>query len=167
MVIFAAIAMLLTVLAGFVLLLSTDFAESDASDPEIYTVVAIIGIGVPLAWSALNLGLLATRRQTGGQYVAGLKLVLEDGSPLRARDAAVWWLCFNPLLFSWPMIPVAGFPLVAVVGLISSRIVFVLFGVIVTVCLVSPLIALISAAIDRQHRTLHDRVARVVAIPVE
>ncbi len=167
MVIFAAITMLFTVLAGFVLLASTNWAENDPSDPQLYAFLAIIGAGVPLVWSALNLGLLAMRSQTGGHYVAALKLVTEDGGPLRPRDAAVWWFCFNPLLFSWPMTLVAGLPLLTVISLLSSRIVFVLFGVIVTVCLASPAIALISAAIDRQRRALHDRVARVILVSAE
>jgi len=167
MVIFAAITMLMTVLAGFILLASTSWAEDDPSDPRLYTFLAIIGAGVPLVWSALNVGLLATRGQTGGQYVAGLRLALEDGPALRLRDAAAWWFCFNPLLFSWPMSLVAGLPLVAVISILASRLVFVLFGLIVTLCIASPPIALISASMDRNHRPLHDRVVGVVALPAE
>ncbi|MBI5287707.1 MAG: RDD family protein [Chloroflexi bacterium] len=167
MVIFAAITMLLTVLAGFILLASTSWAENDPSDPQIYTFLATVGVGVPLIWSALNIALLTTRGQTGGQYVAGLKLLLEGGAALRPRDVAVWWFCFNPLLFSWPMTMVAGFPLLGVISILASRLVFVLFGVIVTLCVASPLIALISASMDRNHRALHDRVARVVTVPAE
>ncbi|HLB23798.1 MAG TPA: RDD family protein [Dehalococcoidia bacterium] len=167
MVIFAAITMVLTVLAGFVLLASTNWAEDDPSDAQFYLFLGIIGIGVPLVWSALNVALLVTRGQTGGQYVAGLKLVLEDGAAVRLRDAVVWWLCANPLLFNWPMTLVAGFSLLGVISLVASQLVFVLFGVIVTLCLASPVIALVSASIDRHHRALHDRVARVVAVPAE
>jgi len=113
MVIFAAIAMIVIVFAGFLLLATTDWAKKDPSDPQFYTFLAIIGMGTPLIWSALNLLLLATRGQTGGQYVAALKLTREDGAALTARDGAAWWFCFNPLLFSWPMAGVAGLPLAA------------------------------------------------------
>src|SRR5437870_2409265 len=116
MVILSAIAMIVVVIAGAQLLLVTRGATSD-SDKAIYGFLAIIGLGTPLAWTALNLLLLATRRQTGGQYVAGLQLSREDGRRLRRRDVAIWWFCFNPLLFSWPMAIIAGLPLAFVISL--------------------------------------------------
>jgi hypothetical protein len=36
-----------------------------------------------------------------------------------------------------------------------------------TVCIASPLIALISAALHAEHRALHDRVAHVVVVAAE
>ncbi len=167
MVIFSAITMVMVVLAGFILLFSTNWAEQDPSDAEIYTFLAIIGVGVPLVWTVLNLALLSTRGQTGGQYVAGLRIRREDGAALALRTAALWWFCFNPLLFSWPMAMIAGLPLVAVISLISSRLVFVFFGVIVTLCIACPIIAFIAAAIDQQKRALHDRIVGVLAQPAE
>ena len=83
MVIFAAIAMIVVVFAGFLLLATTDWAKKDPSDPQFYMFLAIIGLGTPLIWSALNLGLLATRSQTGGQYVAGIR------TRARGRGAAL------------------------------------------------------------------------------
>jgi hypothetical protein len=165
MVIFAALAMLVTVFAGFLLLATTDWAKQDPSDPQFYMFLAIIGIGTPLAWTVLNLALLATRGQTGGQYVAGIRLAREDGSPLSRRDTAVWWFCFNPLLFSWPMALVVGFPLAAVIALVLSRLTIVVFGALVVICVASPVIALVSALLDAQHRALHDRIAGAVAAP--
>ncbi len=165
MVIFAAVAMVMTVLAGFILLLSTDWAKQDASDPDFFTFLAIIGFGTPLAWTLLNLAVLFTRSQTGGQYVAGVRMTREDGDPLRRRDTMLWWVCFNPLLFSWPMALVAGLPLAAVISLVLSRYTIVLFGVLMTVCIAAPIIALISAAMDAQNRALHDRIVGVLAVP--
>jgi hypothetical protein len=167
MVIFSAITMVMIVLAGFVLLFSTNWAEQDASDAQIYAFLAIIGLGVPLVWTVLNLGLLSTRGQTAGQYVAGLRLRTEDGLRLSPRAAATWWFCFNPLLFSWPMALIAGLPLVAVISLISGRLVFVAFGMVVTLCIAAPIVAFVSAAIDGQKRALHDRIAGVVAQAAE
>ena len=165
MVIFAAIAMIVVVFAGFLLLAMTDWAKKDPSDPQFYTFLAIIGLGTPIVWTGLNLALLATRGQTGGQYVAGLRLAREDGSRLSLRDAAAWWFCFNPLLFSWPMAGVAGLPLAAVIALILSQLTIVVFGVVMIICVASPIIAVVSALMDGQHRALHDRIAGTVAVP--
>lgn len=165
MVIFAAIAMLVVVFAGFLLLATSDWAQNDPSDPQFYMFLAIIGLGTPLIWTLLNLALLATRGQTGGQYVAGIKLTREDGSPLQRTDAAAWWFCFNPLLFSWPMIVVAGLPLAAVIALVLSRLTIAAFVVLLVLCVASPIIALVSAFADEQHRALHDRLVGIIAMP--
>jgi hypothetical protein len=165
MVIFAAIAMTVIVVAGFLLLATTNWAKKDPSDPQFYLFLSLIGLGAPLVWSALNLVLLAVRGQTGGQYVAGIKLTREDGSALRMRDAIVWWFCFNPLLFSWAMACVTGAPLVAIMLIVLTNVTIVAFGVLISICIAAPLIALISATIDRQHRALHDRIAGVIAVP--
>jgi uncharacterized membrane protein len=165
MVIFAAIAMMVIVLAGFLLLATTDWAKKDPSDPQFYMFLSIIGLGAPLAWSTLNLVLLTVRGQTGGQYVAGLKLAREDGTALSVRNAFAWWFCFNPLLFSWTMACVAGLPLAAIMAIVLSNVTIVVFGVLMTICVVAPLIALISAMLDHQHRALHDRIAGVIAVP--
>ncbi len=165
MVIFAAIAMIIVVFAGFLLLATTDWAKKDPSDPQFYLFLSIIGIGTPLAWTMLNVALLATRGQTGGQYVAGLRLAGEDGGRLSVRTAAAWWFCFNPLLFSWPMACVAGLPLAAVVALVPSSATIIIWGVLITICVASPLIAVVSAALDAQHRALHDRLVGVITAP--
>jgi hypothetical protein len=167
MVILAAVVMVVTVFAGFVLLARLDWGTEDATDPQLYTFLGMIGVGVPLVWSALTLGVLFTRRQTAGQYVAGLKLTSEDGGTPSTRDLLTWWFCFNPLLFSWLMAAATCFPLAAVWAIVASRTTFVLFGVLLTVCIASPLIALISAALHAEHRALHDRVAHVVVVAAE
>lgn len=164
MVIFSAIAMIVTVISGFILLAMTDWAKQDASDNQYYLFLAIIGFGAPGVWSALNIALLATRGQTGGQYVAGLRLAREDGGPLSMSNAAAWWFCFNPLLFSWPMAIVAGLPLTAVAAVAVSSLSIFAFGVIFVVCIAAPLLALGSALVDAQNRALHDRVVGVLAV---
>lgn len=165
MIIFAAIAMVIIVFAGFLLLATTDWAKKDPSDPQFYLFLGIIGIATPLVWTLLNVTLLATRGQTGGQYVAGLRLTREDGSRLHLRDAAAWWFFFNPLLFSWPMAGVVGFPLAAIIAIVLSRLTIVVFGVLMIVCIASPLIALASALFDAQNRALHDRLIGTIAMP--
>jgi hypothetical protein len=166
MVIFAAIAMLMLVLAGTVILWSTDWAEQDPTNAELYSFIALFGLGTPLVWSALNLALLATRGQTGGQYVAGLRLANEDAAAPGARTAAAWWFALNPLLYSWPMALVAGAPLAALVALVSSIVALFLVALVILVCVAAPVAAFVSALIDGQNRALHDRVAGVVVLPV-
>jgi hypothetical protein len=165
MVIFAAITMIVTVVSGFILLATTRWGEDDPSDAQFYTFLAIIGLGVPLLWSALNLALLSARGQTGGQYVAGVRITREDGSALGAAHATAWWFCFNPLMFSWPMAFAAGLPLTAVAAVGVSSISIFVFGVVFVICAAAPLIALISALADAQNRALHDRIAGVIAVP--
>jgi hypothetical protein len=167
MVILAAIIMIVTVISGFILLARLDWGTEDATDPQLYTFLGMIGAGVPLVWSALTLGLLLTRHQTAGQYVAGLKLAGEDGQRPSGKSLTGWYFCFNPLLFSWLMAGAVCLPLSAVIALAVSRATFVAFGVLVTVCVASPIIALISAVLHPEHRALHDRVAGVVVVPAE
>ena len=59
------------------------------------------------------------------------------------------------------MAGVAGLPLAAVVSILLSSFTIVVFGVVMIVCIASPIIALVSAALDSQHRAFHDRIARV------
>lgn len=166
MVIFAAVSMVVTVIAGLQLLLVTRGATQDSSK-SVYAFLAIVGMGIPLSWSALNLVLLAARRQTGGQYVAGVRLSREDGGRFSARDAAAWWFCLNPVLFSWPSAVTTALPLAFVSSLLLSRLGIVAFGVVLTLCLVAPVLAIISSLLDRQNRALHDRIVGVVIVPAE
>jgi hypothetical protein len=62
---------------------------------------------------------------------------------------------------------IGGFPLISVVTLVLSRLSLALFLVLITLCIASPIIALVSALLDAQNRALHDRVAHVVAVPVD
>jgi len=166
MVIFSAIAMLMLVLAGTIILWSTNWAEQDPTNAELYTFVALFGLGTPLVWSILNIALLAARGQTGGQYVAGVRVVNEDAARLAPRAAAAWWFVLNPLLYSWPMALVAGLPLAALVALVSSVVALFLVALVVLVCIAAPVAAFVSALIDTQNRALHDRVAGAVVVPV-
>jgi hypothetical protein len=165
MVIFAAVAMLSAVIAGSLLLIATDGATQDPTDRQLHTFLGIIALGTPFFWTLLNLFLLVTRGQTGGQYVAGVRLRRDDAGPVTLKTAAAWWFSLNPLLFSWPMAVVVGFPLAALVALLLDELTLAAFGLVVTLCVVSPLIALVSASMDRRNRALHDRVASVVAVP--
>lgn len=157
MLLFAAIAMLVIGIAGFILLFSTSPAKHDATNRDFYRFFGMIGIGVPVLWTLLSIGLLFTRSRTGGQYVAGVRVVRADGRPLSRRSAMLWWFCFNPLLLSWPMAIVAGVPLTLIVAPVLGPVTILLFGVLLALCIVTPIVAAVSAALDAQNRTLQER----------
>ena len=166
MVIFAAVAMLVLVFAGFLLLWRTNWAEQDPTDPQLYSFVAIMGIGTPLVWTLLNVPLLKARGQTGGQYVAGIRLVTLDATGVTMRQAVTWWFVLNPLLYSWPMGLIAAIPLVALFALLASTLSLFLFALVAFVCIAAPLVAFISGLLDPQNRALHDRIAGTIVVPV-
>lgn len=163
MVILSAIGMVVVVAAGAMLLFATDLGEQDATDPQYYAFFSMIGLGAPLIWTALNLALLSTRGQTGGQYVAGLRLRRADGGQLTRANVAAWWFSFNPLLFSWPMSLLVGFPLLVIAGLTQNRALLAAAFLAIGVCLIAPVAALVSVLFDRGRRGLHDRIAGTIA----
>lgn len=165
MVIFAAIAMLTVVFAGFLLLWQTDWAQEDPSDPQFYFFLALIGLGAPLVWSALNIALVSWRGQTGGQYVAGVRIARENGDMLSTRDIVVWWVSLNPLLFSWPMALVSGMPLAGAAAFLLGPLPLIVFGIVVLLCVSAPIVAFVSGLIDPRNRTLHDRIVGAVVLP--
>jgi hypothetical protein len=167
MVIFAAVAMVVIVVAGFVLLASTGWATESDADAEVNVFLGILTLGIPGVWSVLNLALLVTRHQTGGQYVAGLMLGREDRRALANSNAVAWWFCFNPLLFSWPMAIAAGVPLAGAAAVLLGAWTVIVFGIVVTLCLLIPVVALISAALDSNNRALHDRVVGTIVVPAD
>jgi uncharacterized RDD family membrane protein YckC len=165
MVILAAISMLASIGALFLLLFATDFAEQDPSDATLAACFAVLFAGVPAIWSALNIGLLLARRQTGGQYVAALRLAREDGNPLTLQTVCTWWFCGNPLLFSWLMIGVAGVPLLAAAALAPGDVALAVPIFVILLAAVLPIVAVISALLDPRNRALHDRIAGVIVVP--
>jgi hypothetical protein len=165
MVILSAITMLASIGALFVLLLATDYAERDPSNATLLGCLALLFLGVPAIWTMLNLGLLTLRQQTGGQYVAALSVVRDDGAPLTLRTSLAWWFAGNPLLFSWPMIAVAGGPLLAAAALSPSDLTLAIPLLVIALAALLPVVALVSALVDRQHRALHDRIAGVTVVP--
>jgi hypothetical protein len=164
MVIFGAVAMVIFVVVGGTFLWTIDWGQDDPSDAQFYFFIGSIGAGIPLVWTAMNLGLLMLRRQTGGQYVAGVALTRVDGKPLRIGTLVVWWLALNPLLFSWPMSLTSGTCLLAIAALSLGMVDLVLALLFVLLCTIAPIVALAAAAADARNRTLYDRVADVVVV---
>lgn len=167
MVIFSAVAMIMVVVAGAQLLLVTHGATRNASDPTLYAFLAIIGLGAPLVWTVLNVFLLLARHQTGGQYVAGVRVARADGGEPSGRAIVAWWFCLNPVLFSWPMAIVAGLPSSGVISLLLQRATLATFLALLVLCVAAPLVALAAAATDGRRRGLHDRIAGTIVVSAE
>lgn len=164
MVIFGAVAMLMLVIAGAVAIFSTDLGKGDPSDAALYTWTAILGLGTTIAWSALNVALVATRAQTGGQYVAGIRMQRDDGSAPTVRNALAWWFSLNPLLFSWPMAPLLGLAAAPSLSLLLQRWSFIPSIGLGVLCITMPIVSAGAALLDSRNRTLSDRVAGIAAV---
>lgn len=166
MVIFGAVSMVIIALAGLVLLLLTDMAMDDPNDGDLWLGLGIVAIGTPVVWSLMNLALLRSRGQTGGQYVAGVRLSDERGGRLRTGQLLAWWFAGNPLLYSWPMALVAGTPLLMLALVGATTLSVFIWALVSLICFAMPIAAFVSGLIDAQNRALHDRVAGVTAMPV-
>jgi uncharacterized RDD family membrane protein YckC len=166
-VILLSFILLFFVIAGLQLLLSSDFTERDAPDSAIYAAPAIVLGGTMIAWSCFNLALLRWRGQTTGQYVAGIRVRRQDGSPPSRRQIVLRWLLLDPLLFH-PLLAVIWFvDVVVVVSLTLSEAALVAGLFFVFVCLIAPLVALVSVLADKERRALHDRLAGTVVVHAE
>jgi len=165
MTILAAIAMVASIGSLFLLLFATDWGEQDLGTGTTVACLLVVLAGVPAVWSALNIFLLLTRRQTGGQYVAALRVRCDSGDGMPLRTALAWWFCGNPTLYSWPMAGIAGFPLLAIAALVPGDFALAAPLFLIMMCLVLPLVALVSAMMDARNRALHDRIAGVTVVP--
>ena len=165
MTILAAIAMVGSIGSLFLLLFATDWGEQDLGTGATIACMLVVLVGVPAIWSILNIFLLMARRQTGGQYVAALRVRPDAGDGMPLRTALAWWFCGNPALYSWLMAPIAGFPLLAIAALVPGDFALAVPLFVIAICIVLPFVALISAMTDTRNRALHDRIAGVTVVP--
>lgn len=154
-VVLFAFTTLFAALASLVILASSDFGAENPSDSA-FSIFGIVLLATMPAWLLVNVLLLRRRGQTIGQYVMGLKVAMEDGSPPSARNLVVYWLALHPLFFH-PML--AGFWLLLAFYALTSDVMFIVSLALALLSLVAPLAALIFALVDPQHRALHDRLA--------
>jgi hypothetical protein len=164
MTILAAIAMVASIAALFLVLLATDMAEQDLGTGALVGCLLVVVAGVPAVWSVLNLVLLVTRRQTGGQYVAALRVKRDEGEGMPLRTALAWWFAGNPLLYSWLMAIVAGGPLLIFSALVPKDFELAAALFVIVICVVMPIVAIVSAKMDSRSRALHDRIAGVTVV---
>ena len=161
-----AFTMLFATAAFLVIFLRSDSGKSNPSDAAIWTGVAVLLAAVP-AWLFFNLLLGLKRGQTAGQYILGLRVMREDGRRPAAGRLLLYWLALHPVLFH-PLLMVF-WGLLAYVSLsLSGSSTLVLAGLLVCVlCLLGPLVALVTIAADEGRRGLHDRVAGLVVTKLE
>jgi uncharacterized RDD family membrane protein YckC len=151
-------------IAGFQLLVTSDFGEMDPPDSSFWAVLAITLAVVPL-WAVFNVGLYLWRAQSVGQYVAGIRVVHANGSGRSLGKALVRLLVLNPLLFH-PFLAVLWALVAAVATSVTvSEVVLVATVTMVLLSLISPFLALFLALFDKERRALHDRVAGTLVVP--
>jgi len=149
--------------AGFQLLIASDFGEDDPPDASFYAILAIVMAVIPL-WLAFNVALCHWRGQTVGKYVADIRVVREDGRPLHLGVSLSRFLLLHPLLFH---------PFLALLWLLTAAIttsatlsaaVLVVTLALVFLSLAGPLLAGGSVLLDGRRRAIHDRVTGTVVI---
>lgn len=153
--------------AGAVLLFSSSNGKHDPPDSAYYAFIAIFLIGTLLAWSVFNLVLLRWRGQTAGMYVIGLQAVGDDGVGLTTGRVFVRWFALHPLLFHPLLLPLWGIGAAVVVAITLSQAVLVIALALALLCVVSPLAALAAALLDPERRTISDRLARTLVVPLD
>jgi uncharacterized RDD family membrane protein YckC len=146
--------------AFLVIFLGSDTGRSNITDSEEWAFVAFLLATFPV-WYVFNVGLVAMRGHTVGQYVIGLRTVSETGEQPAPGRVALYWLAVHPLLFHpflalpWGLFATLG------VTIAGSSLLFVLALAMAFLCLVTPLVSLIFIALDPQRRGIHDRLARM------
>ena len=154
-------------IAGLVLWLSSNLGEEDPPDAAYYAFMGIFIGGTVIAWSAFNLALACWRSQSAGHYITGLRIVSEDAGNISIGRTLVRWFALHPLLFHPLLIPVWALFAAIAVSLTLNQFVLALTLGLVALCIVSPIAALITAVLDGDRRTLHDRVAGTIVVPAD
>lgn len=148
------------VAAFLVLFLDSDRGRDEISDGEGWAMVALLLACLP-AWVAFNVVLTLRRGQTLGQYLLGLRLAGEDGSPPPRSRVLIFWLSLHPLVFH-PILAGAWLLLVWVLlAKTTNEFIVVVAGAMALLCFVAPLANLAFMLSDPQRRTIHDRLARM------
>jgi uncharacterized RDD family membrane protein YckC len=143
-------------MAGLVLFLDSDQGRDQISDSEAWAFVVIMMATVP-AWLLAGWSMYARLGQTAGQYVLGLRVQNEDGTPPRAGRLLLYWLAFHPLLYHpffsgiWLLFAYVG------ITLADSEALFVLGTMLALLSVAAPAIGLVFMLSDPQRRTIHDR----------
>jgi uncharacterized RDD family membrane protein YckC len=140
--------------------LRSDSGRDNASDGTIWLSVYVLLLTVP-AWYVFNVVLTSRKGYTVGQFVMGLSLTSADEAPLTPKRLAAYWLALHPLLFH-PML--AGFWLLfawVAISISDSDVLLIVGLALAIICILAPLASLFFALFDRQHRTVHDRLAGV------
>lgn len=142
--------------AAMVLFLDSDQGRDQITNSEAWAFTAILAATVP-AWLLAGVLMDLKLGQTVGQYLMGLRLQNEDGTPPQLGPLLLYWLALHPLLYH-PMFCGIWFLLAYVgISLADSNLLFVLGMAIGLLSLVAPLAGLVFMLSDPQRRTIQDR----------
>jgi uncharacterized RDD family membrane protein YckC len=144
--------------ATSVLFFDSDQGRDQITDAEAWAFTGILTAMVPV-WLLAGWAMYVRLGQTVGQYVMGMRVLSEDGSPPRPRQLLLYWLALHPLLFHpffsgvWLLFAYVG------ITLADSDALFVLGTALALISLIAPLAGLVFLLNDPQRRTIHDRLA--------
>jgi uncharacterized RDD family membrane protein YckC len=146
------------VAATMVLFLDSDQGRDQITDAEAWAFTGILFATVP-AWLVAGFLTYLKLGQTVGQYLMGLRVQNEDGSPPPPKRLLAYCLALHPLLFH-PFFSGIWFLVAYVaISLAESDVLFVLCVMMGLLCLAAPLFGLVFMLSDPQRRTIHDRLA--------
>jgi len=146
------------VAASLVLFVDSDEGRDEISNGEGWAVVALLLANLP-AWVLCGVVLCLKRGQTVGQYLMGLSIVAEDGSPPRLGRLVTYWLALNPLVFHPIMSAVWLFTAWLLVAKTTNEVLVIVAGALALLCFVAPVAGLAFMLSDPQRRTIHDRLS--------
>ena len=165
-IIIGVVAMAFVGAGAAYLIITSHGGDRDVADSARWVFVYCSLAAVP-ASALLNLALLARRGQTAGQYILGLRVEREDGRVPGLGRLLLYLLAMHPLVFH-PLLAVFWALLAYIALSLTSSNLLVLSSIgIAILCLVGPLVALISAGPDGGRRALHDRIAGLVVVRLE
>jgi uncharacterized RDD family membrane protein YckC len=144
--------------AFLVLFLDSEQGRDEISDGEGWWIVVILLALLP-AWIVCNVLLCLKRGQTVGQYLMGLSIIGEDGSPPRVGRLVTYWLALHPLVFHPILSGVWLFLAWLLVAKTTNEFAVIVAGAMALLCFVAPVAGLTFMLSDPQRRTIHDRLS--------
>ncbi len=162
-IILMAFASVFSAVALFQLLARSDFGDVDPPDSAYYTALGIVVAVIPF-WLVFNLWLQASRGQTVGMYIVGIRVARSDGGRLGLLGALWRMLTLNPLLFH-PVLGAAWILLAVFATMLTPNwVVLIVTATLALLSLIAPFVALAAVMSDEQRRALHDRIAGTLVV---
>ena len=153
------------VIGGAVLLFTSDWGKDDPPDAAFSAFISILLGGPLIFWSLFNLLLDRWRAQSIGMYVVGIKATFDGPQGRTVGSVLLRWFGLNPVLYHPLLVPV--WALITAYAVTLSRSILVLTLALVLLCLVAPIVSVVTMALDSDRRGVHDRLARTPVVTVE
>lgn len=155
------------VIGGAVLLFTSDLGKDDPPDAAFSAFIAILLGGPLIFWSLFNLMLDRWRAQSIGMYVVGIKATFDGPDGRTAGGVLLRWFGLNPVLYHPLLIPVWALLAAYATSVTLSRSILVLTLALVLLCIVAPIVSIVTMALDSERRGVHDRLARTRVVTAE